>query len=239
MARFEAPPPSRTRLPLQMTIHNRRYWMALDVRDEPPPGAGRILYLGDVTEIFGLRTRNEGKETFHDMVGRSTGMQLIFKQIRDVAGTGVTVLIDGENGSGKELVARAIHGRRHRADKRSSASTRAGSESLFVAELFGHRRGAFTGAVEDQVGLFESAGRHAFLDEIGDIPIGVQTSLLRVFQEREITRLGETCARKIDVRFVAATHRDLSREVAEGRLVRTCCIASASRRSECQRCAIA
>ena len=220
MDRFEAPPPSRTRLPVQLTIHGRRYWMALDVRDEPPPGTGRILYLSDVTEIFGLRTRNEGKETFHDMVGRGTGMQLVFKQIRDVAGTDVTVLIDGETGSGKELVARAIHRAGRRAEKPFVAVNTAGlTESLIVSQLFGHRRGSFTGAVSDQIGLFESAsGGTLFLDEIGDIPMGVQTSLLRVLQEREITRLGETAARKIDVRFVAATHRDLAREVADGRM---------------------
>jgi DNA-binding NtrC family response regulator/ligand-binding sensor domain-containing protein len=219
-ARFEAPPPSRTRLPVQVSINGRRYWMEIDVRDEPPPGVGRILYLSDVTEMFGLRARSEGRDAFHGMAGRSTSMQLVFKQIRDVAGADVTVLIEGETGSGKELVARAIHRSSRRAEQPFVAVNTAGlTESLLASQLFGHRRGAFTGAVADQLGLFESAnGGTLFLDEIGDIPLSVQTSLLRVLQEREITRLGDTSARKIDVRFVAATHRDLAREVTEGRM---------------------
>jgi DNA-binding NtrC family response regulator len=129
------------------------------------------------------------------------------------------VLIEGETGTGKELVARAIHRGSNRSTKPFIAVNTAGlAESLLASQLFGHRRGAFTGAVADQMGVFESAnGGTVFLDEVGDIPHSVQVSLLRVLQEREITRIGESVARRLDVRFLAATHRDLAREVAEGR----------------------
>jgi DNA-binding NtrC family response regulator len=145
-------------------------------------------------------------------------MQQVYQQIRQVAAVDATVLIEGETGTGKELVARAIHALSARQDKPFIAVNGAGlTESLLASQLFGHKRGAFTGAVADHVGLFEAAhGGTLFLDEIGDIPLAVQTSLLRVLQEREITRLGETHPRKIDVRIVVATHRHLSDEVAKG-----------------------
>jgi DNA-binding NtrC family response regulator len=146
-------------------------------------------------------------------------MHLVFKQIRDVARVDTTVLIEGETGAGKELVARAIHRGSRRADKPFVAVNAAGlSESLLASQLFGHRRGAFTGAVDDQMGVFEAAdGGTLFLDEIGDMPLSVQSSLLRVLQEREITRIGESRARRVHARFLAATHRNLTREVEEGR----------------------
>ena len=162
-SRLEAPPPSRTRLPVQLTLHGRRYSLGIEVRDEPTPGTGRILYLSEVTEIFGLRTRSRGPDAFYDMVGASTAMQLVCKQIRDVAGAEVTVLVEGETGSGKELVARAIHRASRRAAKPFVAVNTAGlTESLIASQLFGHRRGSFTGAVADQVGAVRSgAGGHA------------------------------------------------------------------------------
>jgi transcriptional regulator with PAS, ATPase and Fis domain len=128
------------------------------------------------------------------------------------------VLVEGETGTGKELVARAIHYSSGRKAKPFLAVNCAGlTESLLSSHLFGHRRGSFTGAVADQLGMFEAAnGGTLFLDEIGDIPIALQTSLLRVLQEKEITRLGETQPRRIDVRIIAASHRDLSDEVASG-----------------------
>jgi DNA-binding NtrC family response regulator len=145
-------------------------------------------------------------------------MQQVYQQIRDVARVDSTVLIDGETGTGKELVARAIHAASHRKDKPFVAVNCAGlTESILSSQLFGHKRGAFTGAIEDHQGLFEAANDGTLLlDEIGDIPITVQNQLLRVLQEREIVRLGETRPRKIDVRVLAATHRNLSDEVAKG-----------------------
>jgi DNA-binding NtrC family response regulator len=218
-ARIAAPTSSTTRVPVQVVLDGRRYWMEIDVRDEPPPGNGHILYLYNTTEVSTLSTRGDRHEGPYDIVGRSTAMHVVFKQIRDVARVDATVLIEGETGSGKELVARAIHRGSRRSDKPFVAVNAAGlTESLLASQLFGHRRGAFTGAVADQVGVFESAnGGTLFLDEIGDIPMSVQVSLLRVLQEREITRLGESRARRLDVRFLAATHRDLSHEVAAGR----------------------
>jgi sigma-54 dependent transcriptional regulator, acetoin dehydrogenase operon transcriptional activator AcoR len=218
-ARIEAPSTAGARVPVQMVVDGRRYWMEIDVRDEPRPGTGRILYIYNVTEVSTLSGRGDRHAGPYDLVGRSTAMHVVYKQIRDVARVDATVLIEGETGSGKELVARAIHRGSRRAEKPFVAVNAAGlTESLLASQLFGHRRGAFTGAVADQVGVFEAAnGGTLFLDEIGDIPLTVQVSLLRVLQEREITRVGESRARQLDVRFLAATHRDLTREVAEGR----------------------
>ena len=130
-----------------------------------------------------------------------------------------TVLIEGETGVGKELVARGIHEASPRKAGPYVTINAAGlSESLLSSQLFGHRKGAFTGATADQQGFFEAAnGGTLFLDEIGDLPLAMQAALLRVLQEREIIRLGETQARKSDVRIIAATHKDLVAEVAAGR----------------------
>jgi sigma-54 dependent transcriptional regulator, acetoin dehydrogenase operon transcriptional activator AcoR len=138
--------------------------------------------------------------------------------IQDLAAVDSTVLIEGETGTGKELVARGIYSRSHRHDRPFIAVNCAGlTEALVESQLFGHRRGSFTGAVADSQGLFEAAdGGVLFLDEIGDIPLRVQTSLLRVLQEREITRVGETKPRRVNVRVLAATHRNLSKEVDSG-----------------------
>jgi DNA-binding NtrC family response regulator len=159
------------------------------------------------------------KARFHDLVGRSPGMVRVYEQIRDLAPVDATVLIEGETGTGKELAARAMHYASRRADKTYVTVNCAGlSETLLGSQLFGHKRGAFTGAVEDQKGIFETAdGGTVFLDEIGDISASVQTMLLRVLQEKEITRLGEVKPRKVDVRILAATHRNLAAEVAAGR----------------------
>jgi transcriptional regulator with PAS, ATPase and Fis domain len=129
------------------------------------------------------------------------------------------VLIEGESGTGKELVARAIHNQSARRQGPFVALNCAGlSEELAASQLFGHRRGSFTGAYDDQAGLFEAAsGGTLFLDEIGELPIRVQTSLLRVLEENAVLRLGESNLRPVDVRIIAATHRDLAREVEEKR----------------------
>jgi len=153
------------------------------------------------------------------IVGESEALQAVLQQIELVADTDATVLITGESGTGKELVARAIHEQSHR---RKGPLVRVNCaaipESLFESELFGYVRGAFTGALNDRAGRFEAAqGGTLMLDEIGEVPLAMQPKLLRVLQEKELERVGETRARKIDVRIIAATNRDLAAEVAAGR----------------------
>jgi transcriptional regulator with PAS, ATPase and Fis domain len=177
-----------------------------------------MFFLYDASEVQTLRQLLAETGKYQDLVGKSHSMQLIFQQIQDFARVDSTVLIEGETGTGKELVARAIHQASHHKDHPFVAVNCAGlTESLVASQLFGHRRGAFTGAVSDQKGLIEAAeGGTLFLDEIGDIPLTVQTSLLRVLQEREITRLGESRLRKVDVRVLAATHHNLAKDVTSG-----------------------
>ncbi len=216
---IEKPVAERNRMPLQLDRSDgRRAWLEVDVKDDPRETRGKIFFLYDVTEIHDLRRLIDERAQFYDLLGKSPVMQQIYQQIREVAGVDATVLIEGETGTGKELVARAIHAASHREGKPFVAINCAGlTESLLSSQLFGHKRGAFTGAIDDQQGLFEAAnGGTLLLDEIGDIPMPVQNQLLRVLQEREIVRIGETRPRKIDVRLLAATHRNLKDEVAKG-----------------------
>ena len=209
------------RRPLRTIIRggrDRRYWVEIDVQDDPRNHGGRIICLSDISDLF-EQSGDAEPNRLGGLIGNSPDMQLVFKQIRDVANADVTVLVEGETGTGKELTARAIHMLSRRARRPCVALNCAGlSESLLASQLFGHRRGAFTGAVSDQVGLIESAGGGTlFLDEIGDVPNSVQISLLRFLQEREITRLGETKPRAVDARILAASQHDLTELVAAGR----------------------
>jgi DNA-binding NtrC family response regulator len=153
------------------------------------------------------------------MIGKSKPMRQVFQLIQDVARVDSTVLIEGESGTGKELVARAIHQLSRRCNAPFVAINCAGlSDELAASQLFGHRRGAFTGAVNDQQGLFEAAhGGTLFLDEIGDLSLRVQSALLRVLEDNAVLPLGESRPRPVDVRVLTATHRDLVREAAEER----------------------
>ena len=155
----------------------------------------------------------------HGIVGTAQGMLDVYRMVARVAPTTSTVLIQGETGTGKELVARAIHAasrRSHQAFVPVDCSALA--ESLLESELFGHVKGAFTGAVSDKRGFFEVAdGGTCFLDEIGEISLCVQAKLLRVLQEREVRRVGGTDSFKVDVRVIAATNKDLGALVADGR----------------------
>src|SRR5262245_22185505 len=153
------------------------------------------------------------------IVGESRALRAVLEQVEMVADTDATVLITGESGTGKELLARAIHEWSHR---RKAPLVRVNCaaipESLFESELFGCVRGAFTGAHNDRPGRFEAAqGGTLMLDEIGEVPLAIQPKLLRVLQEKEVERVGETRVRKTDVRIVAATNRDLAAEVEAGR----------------------
>ncbi|HEX7718551.1 MAG TPA: sigma 54-interacting transcriptional regulator [Woeseiaceae bacterium] len=218
-AMADLPAAERSRLPVRLEARNgRHYWMEIDIQDDPRNPRGKIFFFYDVSETYDLRRLLDEQAQFADIIGRSEPMRKIFQQIRDVARVDSTVVIEGETGTGKELVARAVHATSERKDQPFVAVNCAGlSESLLDSQLFGHKKGAFTGAVSDHVGLFEAAnGGTLFLDEIGDIPLNVQTSLLRVLQEREIMRVGESRARRIDVRILAATHRNLQEEVRKG-----------------------
>jgi two-component system response regulator HydG len=156
---------------------------------------------------------------FCGMIGRGPVMQDVFDLIRRLAPHASTVLVTGETGTGKELVARALHHLGSRGDGRFVAvNCSAVVETLFESELFGHVRGAFRGATEHKRGLFESAdGGTLFLDEVGELPLSVQAKLLRVLEDGEVQRVGSVHTRKVDVRLIAATNRDLGAEVAAGR----------------------
>lgn len=165
-----------------------------------------------------LKRRLERVEGSSKLIGDSRGMEQVRKLIAKVAPTQSTVLILGETGTGKELVARAIHDQSARADMPFVAiNCGALPESLIESELFGHRKGAFTGADEHRIGLFEVAdGGTLFLDEIGELPKAMQAKLLRVLESGEIRRVGDNESFTVDVRVVCATHRDLDEMVGEG-----------------------
>ena len=155
--------------------------------------------------------------SFEGIIGRSSGLRRVLQMIETVAWGDSTVLLLGETGTGKELIARAIHSHSPRRDrlfvKLNCAAIPTG---LLESELFGHERGSFTGAIAEKIGRIELAHQGSlFLDEIGDITLELQPKLLRVLQEREFERLGSTRTQKVDVRFVAATHRDLEGMILE------------------------
>jgi formate hydrogenlyase transcriptional activator len=174
------------------------------------------------------RTRNENQalreqidrdSMFEDIVGSSEVLRKVLSQVTKVALCDSTVLILGETGTGKELIARAIHKRSKRASRAFiGVNCAAIPPSLIASELFGYEKGAFTGATQRRLGRFESAsGGTLFLDEVGDLPMDIQIALLRVLQEREIQRVGGNTAISVDVRVLAATHRDLDVLVAQGK----------------------
>jgi formate hydrogenlyase transcriptional activator len=170
-------------------------------------------------ENLALREQIDRDSMFEDIVGSSETLRKVLRQVAKVATSDSTVLILGETGTGKELVARAIHKRSSRSQRAFIAVNCAAiPPSLIASELFGHEKGAFTGATQRRLGRFESAnGGTIFLDEVGDLPSEIQIALLRVLQEREIERVGSSKAIPVDVRVLAATHRDLDTLVAEGK----------------------
>ncbi len=187
--------------------------------DRQEKTAGAVLIFRDITHLRELEVRLEDRASLHALVGKSHAMQELYTLIEQVAPTDSTVLVQGESGTGKELIADAIH----RSSRRQGAAfvkvnCSALSESLLESELFGHVKGAFTGATHDRKGRFESAdGGTVFLDEVGDLTERIQVKLLRVLQEREIERVGDTRVVPINVRVIAATHQPLRKLVEEGR----------------------
>ncbi len=168
-------------------------------------------------EVRDLRTEVGERYGFSNIIGRDPRMQEVFQTVSTVAETDATVLIQGESGTGKELIARAIHYNSQRRDRPIVVvSCSALPETLLESELFGHEKGAFTGAIRQRTGRFEMAeGGTVFLDEIGEMSMPVQLKLLRVLQEREFERVGGSQTIKVDVRVIAATHRDLQQAMRE------------------------
>ncbi|MCA9212486.1 MAG: sigma-54-dependent Fis family transcriptional regulator [Planctomycetales bacterium] len=169
-------------------------------------------------EIAALQLQLTQKHRLEDMIGASPVMRSLYEKIRLVADTRSTVLITGESGTGKELVARSIH---HLSPRKEETfipvNCAAIPDSLVESELFGHEKGAFTGATDRKLGFFEAARKGTlFIDELGELPIGLKPKLLRAIESRKILRVGSTQEQPVDIRLVAATNRDLAKEVHEG-----------------------
>ncbi len=169
-------------------------------------------------ERSGCGGQLHNRRRFEQIIGKSRALEVVLEQVERVAPTGSTVLIEGETGTGKELIARAIHNLSSRCGRAFiKLNCAAIPLDLLESELFGHERGAFTGAIGQKIGRFELADKGTlFLDEVGDIPLALQPKLLRVLQEQEFERLGSTRTHQVDVRLVAATNRDLTEMVKRG-----------------------
>jgi transcriptional regulator with GAF, ATPase, and Fis domain len=176
----------------------------------------------DTSSMLNGCDRDSSPRGFEQIIGNSPALEMALEQVKHVAPTDSTVLIEGETGTGKELIARAIHStssRRGRAFVKLNCA--AIPLDLLESELFGHERGAFTGAIAQKVGRFELADKGTlFLDEVGDIPLALQPKLLRVLQEQEFERLGSNRTHQVDVRLVAATNRNLMEMVRAGKFRR-------------------
>lgn len=188
------------------------------LRDGDGDVFGCIGIIRDRSEVESLKAKLLNEYSFSDFVGKSKSMEEIFARIRTVAATEATVLIEGESGTGKEIMARAIH---YRSARKGEAFVKVNcaslAESLLESELFGHEKGAFTGAHKDKPGRFELANNGTiFLDEIGDTSLALQAKLLRVLQEKEFERVGGIQTLKADVRVIAATNKNLLREIEKG-----------------------
>ena len=181
--------------------------------------SGGVLVIRDETRLTDLERNLRERHQLHNIIGKSARMQEIYSLIEDLADVKTTVLISGESGTGKELVADAIHYRSSVDDRPLvKVNVAALSENLLESELFGHVKGAFSGAVNNKIGRFQRAdGGTIFLDEIGDMPARMQLRLLRVLQEMEFERVGDSTPIKVDVRILAATSKNLRKEIKLGR----------------------
>lgn len=188
------------------------------LRDSSGRVTGTVVTFRDISELMSLKKELMGRHQFHSIIGKSHKMQEVFALIEDVGESDATVLVLGESGTGKELIARAIHHQSRRSQfPFIKVNCSALAETLLESELFGHVKGAFTGAYRDKIGRFELAQQGSiFLDEIGDISPNIQLKLLRVLQEREVERVGDSKVINVDVRIIAATNRNLRQLVDEG-----------------------
>jgi len=179
---------------------------------------GLIATVRDASEIEKLKKEINDRYNFSNIIGKSVPVQQIFELIETLGETDCAVLIEGESGTGKELVARAIHHESSRRNRRFvKINCSAIVEGLFESELFGHVRGAFTGAIKDKIGKFELAdGGTIFLDEIGEMPLALQSKLLRVIQDMEFEKVGDNKTVKVDVRVIAATNKNLQDDIKGG-----------------------
>ncbi|MCH8011726.1 MAG: sigma 54-interacting transcriptional regulator [Candidatus Marinimicrobia bacterium] len=189
------------------------------LNDDSNNFAGYVITFRDISEIKLLKEEIKGRYRFGNIIGKSKLMQELYQIIVQVSQSTANVLIEGESGTGKELVAHAIHYNSPRADESFVVvNCSALPETLLESELFGHVRGAFTGAIRDKIGRFEAADRGTvFLDEIGDISPFIQLKLLRVLELKEFEKVGSNQTQKVDVRFIFATNKNLKKEVESGR----------------------
>jgi PAS domain S-box-containing protein len=189
------------------------------LRDRFGDPVGGVEIFKDITEVEQLREQLEGRARLGNLVGKSPPMQSLFHAVEEIAPTDATVLLCGETGTGKDLLAQAIHFLSQRREGSFvKVNCAALPENLLESELFGYMRGAFTGAVRDRAGRFEKAHEGTlFLDEVGELSIPMQAKLLRVLEEKCFERLGENRTREVDVRILAATNQDLHQAIQQGR----------------------
>lgn len=211
----------RQRAKIQLLVNGKEQDLIFLVSAAPLIHEGErfvIVILEDVTELNTLRKRLKTEQSFAGIIGRDARMNDLFERIRQVSSVDIPVFIQGESGTGKELVAAAIHNEGPRANK-SFVPVNCGAlpEGLLESELFGHVKGAFTGALRDKKGRFELAHRGTlFLDEVVDLPKAAQSRLLRILQEGAFERVGDERTVSVDVRIISAANRDLKREVEKG-----------------------
>lgn len=207
----------REKIAAELEADEGRRAVEIETVDDPRSEGRFILFLYDVSEVRQLRALLDRDSGFEKIIGTGKAMQAVFQLIRDLSAVDSPVLILGDTGTGKELVARAIHRLGHRQSKPFvPVNCGALTPELAASQLFGHRRGSFTGAIDDHRGLFRAANHGTlFLDEIGELPVSIQPALLRALDDGQITPVGETRAQAVDFRLVAATSRSLEHEIEQ------------------------